>query len=218
MKVQQFDYSATLDTALLWHYNKARRLESLVLLKQLWYDINQKQFWENWYRDVFNLLTANDFGLSVWALILGVPIFITIPGHDGQPAWGFDEFHRNFNRGNFANASGTTTGLTTEEKRIVLRLRYVKLTSRCAIPYTNYMLDKIFTDFGKVYILDNLDMTITAIFEFYPSFRLRQAIKDYDLIPRGAGVGINYIIDEGNSFGFDEFHKNFNRGNFAPEF
>jgi hypothetical protein len=216
--IQQFDYSTDLSQALLWHYNKAHSLETLVLLKQLWYDVNQAGFWIDWYTDVFNLDTANDFGLNVWALILGVPMFVNIPAHTGTPSWGFGGFHHNFNRGNFDNTNGSTSGLKTEEKRIVLKLRYNKITSRCDIVRTNFVLNQIFKSFGNVYILDNLDMSITAVFGYIPSVNLRRAIRDYDLIPRADGVLLKYTIDVGYSWGFGPFHQNFNRGNFIPTF
>ncbi|WP_231668322.1 DUF2612 domain-containing protein [Ralstonia solanacearum] len=47
-------------------------------------------FWENWIRDVFDLRTANDFGLSVWSEILGVPLAVTVdPTKPGTPVFGF---------------------------------------------------------------------------------------------------------------------------------
>lgn len=217
--IQTFDYTTNLAQALLWEYNKATRLEKLVLQKQLWYDVNQEQFWSNWYRDVFNLLTANQFGLAVWSVILGLPLFIvTPPDTQFKIPWGFGSAHRNFNRGNFSNRTGSTNGLTVTEQRILLRLRYFKLTSRGDITTTNEQLYSIFKDLGPVYILDGLDMTITVVFGYVPRRRFRQMIKDYDLIPRQDGVGIKYIIRAYPVWGFGSAHRNFNRGNFNPVF
>jgi hypothetical protein len=216
IRVQQFDYSAQIDPALLWHYNKAKRLESLVLQKQLWYDINQKLFWEDWYRDVFNLLTANDFGLAVWAIILGLPIFLTIHAEDDGPVFGFGPDDDNFDNGPFGHKTGVTSKLTREEIRIILRLRYCQLTSRGDIPTTNRQLNMIFGNHNRVYVLDGLDMSITCVFLFFPSTRLLRAIRDFDLIPRSDGVLINYVLDTGDIFGFGPDNVNFDNGIFSP--
>ena len=114
----------------IWQYNDAERLQELLRLKQQWYDKNQRDFWENWYRDVFDLRTANDFGLTVWSRILDVPITVETTESPGDyHAWGFsdevgisDSPISNFNQGNFATPGDELAGLTTEQKRIILRL------------------------------------------------------------------------------------------------
>ena len=64
-KIQDFTFSANLLESLLWQYNEAETLQSILQQKQDWYDLNFSQFWDDWYNDVFNLQTANNFGLSV---------------------------------------------------------------------------------------------------------------------------------------------------------
>lgn len=214
-KIQQFDFSTPLSQALLWNENKAEMLEKLVLAKQAWYDIYQEGFWLDWYRDVFNLQTANDFGCAVWAIILGLPIFLNIPSSSG-PAFGFGSENKNFNHAPFGNRTGSTSRLTLEQKRIILRLRYYQLTSRGDITTTNQALNDIFGSVDPVYVLDGLDMSITCVFRFYPDHALLRAIKDYDLIPRNNGVRINYIIEDGFIFGFGPNNRNFNNGTFEP--
>ena len=78
--IQLFDFSVDLLRAILWQYNDATRLQSLLQQKQDWYNEQQTEFWSSWYRDVFNLDTANDFGLAVWSIILEVPLTIGVPG------------------------------------------------------------------------------------------------------------------------------------------
>lgn len=71
---QEFDFSINLLEALIWQYNNAPRLESLLRQKQTWYDVNNRDFWQDWLRDVFDLRTANTFGLRVWSIILGLSL------------------------------------------------------------------------------------------------------------------------------------------------
>lgn len=199
--------------AILWQYNDAARLQSILQQKQDWYNKEYSEFWQDWYSDVFNLQTANDFGLTVWAIILGLPLTITSGDEPSSNLWGFGEFNRNFNRGNFA-PSTTGISLTTEERRIVLKLRYFQLITRCAIPEINQFLAYAFKDMGKVYVLDGLDMTMTYVFTFAPPARLLYVLQTYDVLPRPAGVGINYTVLVRDTFGFEEHHLNFNRGTF----
>ena len=63
--IQQIDYTVNVLRPLLWQYNQADNLRGLLELKQVFYDREQRDFWQNWYRDVFDLRTANDFGLTV---------------------------------------------------------------------------------------------------------------------------------------------------------
>jgi hypothetical protein len=70
---QSFDFSVNLLQALIWRYNKVERLLALLQSKQDWFDTNQEGFWSDWFNNVFNLDTANEFGCNVWAIILGIP-------------------------------------------------------------------------------------------------------------------------------------------------
>jgi hypothetical protein len=213
MQIQQFDYSVNLLQAILWQYNTAERLQSLLESKNSWYENNQNEFWQNWYDDVFNLQTANDFGLTVWAIILGLPLTITSVDPPNKDYWGFGAFRFNFTRGNFA-ASSSGIRLKTEQKRLVLKLRYFQLVTRGAIPEINEFLAFAFKDFGKVYALDGYDMTMNYVFTFAPPNSLLFVLREFDVLPRPAGVGVNYIITTLPAWGFGPYRKNFNRGNF----
>ena len=128
---QELDYSVDLLKAILWQYNDASRLQSILQSKQDWYDENQRDFWENWYNDVFNLQTANEFGLSVWAIILDIPIIVQVEPPDPDfIRWGFGGYHLNYDNSNFAPASGGVQALTVEQARTVLRMRYFQITPR----------------------------------------------------------------------------------------
>ena len=154
--IQEFDFSVNLLRASLWQYNDATRLQSILQQKSDWYGTNQEEFWFDWYRDVFNLLTANDFGLSVWGIILGIALSVGLPGTGARPVWGFGIHNQNFHKYNFGRDSSGVAGLTTEQKRLVLRLRYYQLVTDASVPNVNFILNQIF-GLGKV--LDPLERT-----------------------------------------------------------
>jgi len=210
---QTLDLSVDLLRALLWQYNDATKLQGLLQAKQAWYDANQTGFWSDWVRDVFDLRTANDFGLSVWAILLDIPLVVTTPPQAAKPLWGFGSNHVGFTRGNFAAISGS--GLTTEQRRLVLRLRYFQLTTRATVSEVNAFMAELFKDFGPVYVSDGLNMTARYVFGFPLGAQLEQVLSEYDLLPRPAGVAVDYIVTvDAAGWGFGRYHETFNNGNF----
>lgn len=194
--IADFDSSVDLVRALLWQHDNATALRSLIESKQDWYNINQSTFWANWYRDVFNIDTANDFGLAVWGRILNVGLGLQVDSTIGIPHFGFGVYHRNFNNGNFARATSGEQALSTDQKRLIIRLRYYQLISRGTVVEINEAMARIFGDLGQVFVRDPLDMSkITYVFKFEPSSRVRLILDRMNLLPRPSGIGSEYVIE-----------------------
>lgn len=194
MKRQLFDFSVDVLQALLWRYNRADALQSLVQSKQDWYDANQTDFWTAWVRDVFDLRTANQFGLAVWALILGIPLSVILdPDFSTKVVWGFAPYGGNYDRSNYGSLSQVVIPLTLDQQRLVLQLRYLQLISRGTVPQINAALARLFGAFGPAYVIDNLDMSITYRFVFVMPSALQFVLSNFDLLPRPAGVAVNIV-------------------------
>lgn len=215
MKIQAFDFSVNLLRAMLWQYNDAARLEALVRQKQEWFDAENQGFWEDWQRDVFDLRTANAFGLSVWAIILDMPLTIesgNTPGEE-RVIFGFASDDENFDNGNFE--PWVALPLTVEQSRLILRLRYYQLVTRGTVPEVNQFLQALFSDLGSAYVADGLNMTARYVFGFPLSPDLQQVFSLFDLLPRPAGVFVDYVvIPDAVTWGFGRYHLNFDNGNF----
>jgi hypothetical protein len=69
-------YNTDLTRALKWMHNNAPNLQALINQKANWYQRYNTQFWTNWQENVFDIRTANAFGLVVWCIILGLPLDI----------------------------------------------------------------------------------------------------------------------------------------------
>jgi hypothetical protein len=215
-RVQPFDFFTDLSLALLWQYDKAVRLQSLVASKQAWYDAQHSGFWSDWIRDVFDLRTANDFGLTVWAQILNLPLLALAPASGDREVFGFGEFNLNFENGNFGRDVDAALSLSTEQRRLALRLRYFQLVTRGTVPEVNAFLDVLFGDEGSVYVLDSLDMeTATYVFTFLPDPSVTFVLEQFDLLPRPAGVGVRILINPADRFGFDPYYLNFENSNYG---
>lgn len=211
-KIQAFNFSVDLLRALLWQYNDAVNLQSILRQKSEWYSRNHTEFWNRWIADVFNLRTANDFGLAVWAIILDMPLTVGIPGSGARPVFGFGQYNQNFTNGNFGRDSAGVAGLTTEQRRVVLLLRYYQLITDGTVPHVNSILKDVF---GQGYVLDHLDMTCSYIFPQSLSSTMIQVLENFDLLPRPAGVEVNILINPDEVFGFAPIYLNFENGQFG---
>jgi hypothetical protein len=194
MKIQEFDYSVDLLQAILWQYNDATNLLSLLSKKQSWYNTFQTEFWVNWYNTVFNLATTTPtfFGMAVWSIILQLPLFVPFETEPtDKPLWGFNAYdptfpdlentYKNFGLGNFST-QGQNFPLTIGEQQFLLRLRYFQLSTLgniAGIPtsttseITTYSINTFLTYLcatsnigftGQMYVIDYLDMTIAYVF------------------------------------------------------
>lgn len=225
MNIQKFDYSVDLLQTILWQYNESTNLLSLLNQKQAWYNTNQSQFWTDWYNNVFNLITANAFGLSVWSYILNVPLYLNNPPEPSdKPVWGFNQYnpsfptlentYLNFGNSNFS-AKNQVIALTLEEQRFLLRLRYFQLSNRGDVTDVNKFLNYLVTTsnigyVGTIYMLDGLNMSITYVLtgtNFPPN--LLQVITTLDIFPRPAGVGVKIHINYAKEFGFNAFNPSY---------
>lgn len=215
--IQTFNFSVNLLQALLWQYDNAMRIRSLLQQKQDWYDSEQSGFWENWISGVFALETADVFGLSVWSIILQVPIIVSLnPSPTSQPTWGFGSFNQNYTNGNFLFQNGGAQVLSPEQARLVLQLRYFQLQSSGTIPEINRFLKFIFgSKYGRAYVKDDTaPMSIIYVFAFVPPSQLQFVLENFDILPRPAGVSVTYETLVPAPWGFDTPHETFDNGNF----
>lgn len=217
--IQPFDPSADLEQALLWQYEAATALRAIVAGKQAWFDEAQTAFWLEWFANVYDLRTADDFGLSVWAYILDLPLLAYAPASGDRPVFGFGVFNLNFyGDSNFGRDNDAALELSTAQRRLALRLRYYQLTTRGAVSEVNEFLAYLFGDDGLVYVLDGLDMTCTYVFTFPPNAALLYVLQNFDLLPRPAGVRVNILISPAERFGFAPYYLNYENSNYAGSF
>lgn len=213
--IQQFDFSVDLLRAILWQYNDAVNLQTLLEEKDAWYAENQQGFWENWFTDVFDLATANDFGLNVWSIILGQPIYINNGPQPQDGIFGLGPYNQNLTNGNFGSQNGYTYQFSTPIARVLLQLRYFQLTSAGTVPEINRMLKYIFgQNYGEAFIIDELDMTGRYLFNFTIPSEMLLMFNSFDILPRPAGVKIIIQQESVVAFGLGPYNGNLENSNF----
>lgn len=214
MKQQAFDFSVNLMRSILWQYESAPKAIALSRADQDFINQNHSEFWGNWITDVFDLTTANAFGLAVWARILDLPITIT-EARNVEDVWGFGVHNKNFENGGFGVAEDTDLMLDVESARQLLRLRWVQLTMRPTVPNINRALEDIFGP-GVVEVIDEYGMLYaTYFFQQTPDYKLRRLLERTNVLPRPSTVGVQWVVQVRPSFGFGEHHLNFNNGSFG---
>ena len=210
---ESLDLNVNLLRSILWQYENADKLKTLVLGQQEWINENHTDFWNGWIRDVFNLKTANAFGLSVWARILNVSLTIERE-QNIDDVFGFGIEHENFNNGGFGVAAGAIDNVSVEQARKMLLARYFTLIYAPTVPNINMILEVLFGE-GAVYVVDSLDMRSTYTFDGAPDYRTRDLLKSVDFLPRPAAVGVDFTILPDDAFSFGEHHLNFENGGFT---
>jgi hypothetical protein len=215
--IQSFDFSVNLLQAILWEYNNSTNLVGLLSLKAAWYDTNQTEFWQDWSTNVFNLETADQFGLIVWSIILGFPVYIN-SGAPSGPFFGFNgSGNVNFDNGILAAPNGSSTTYSLETQRVALRLRAYQIASSGTVPEINRALADIFSSYGTAYLIDYHDMTQSYYFNFKVPADMAQLFNNTDILPRPAGVGSTWIDSSQTYFGFNgSGGVNFDNGILAP--
>lgn len=213
-----------IDKAIDWQRSNASKFISLIQQKADWYDSTFNTFVEDWFRDVFDLNTANDFGLAVWSLILDVPLYgVTKKSPHGFDSFGFNgDKVKNFDKGGFNLHTDSAYKLTTEQKRIALKLKAYSISMSGSSVEINERLTNIFGGV-KLWCIDNLDMTLTYKTADKQIYIFSKTLLANYLLPRPAGVEIRkveYVDPE--RFGFKYESKlngqnNFDRGNFLNE-
>lgn len=172
-------YNPNILQALKWQHNKAPNITALIQQKSDWYGQFHTKFWSDWQRDVFDLRTANTFGILIWCIILGVPSQLF--GLFGNVrSWAYGASRQNYLYsgatpapagsntvgGNFAGG-GRTTVLNPDEARWALQLRYAALVSNGRLAFVNFMLNWIFNggepwDYASGKYLYVADSTVAA--------------------------------------------------------
>ena len=201
-------------SALDWQRSAADVAKKFIENEQTWLDVNHCGFWDNWQKDVFTLSTANDFGLSVWSIILDEDISGYL---EDYPSWGFQEDDENFFDGSFdtEDSDPYTYEFTTEQKRILLQLKAFKVLAMSGpVIQTNTAMANIFGT-GVIIALDNFDMSYVYLLLNSAISNFIIEINNRDLLPRPIGIEISEVrIVTKSTFGFAEFDENFNDGNF----
>ncbi len=147
----------------------------------------------SFYNSIWNILTANTYGLDVWGRIIGVNRNIQVPetftffsfsGTPGAAPFGAHAFFSG------AGGSGAQITLTDVAYRKLLLLKAAANYSNCSVKDLNALIYGLYGSEGKCSVLDGYNMTVVYDFQFSLSTTDYAVLTGSGVLPRPAGVAL----------------------------
>ncbi len=178
-------------TTVLSQYGNSATILALIDAINQWFD--PMNLIDDWYDKLWNVATAQGYGLDVWGRIVGVQRVLNVAvgkywGYAEATTLSADPYGQSpFYRGepltdNFA--------LSDEAFRLLIMAKAAANITDGSIPSINAILMALFPGRGNAWIADGLDMTMTYTFAFNPPLtEVEQAIvQQSGVLPRSTGV------------------------------
>jgi hypothetical protein len=179
-------------------YNQAPTIQTLLYAVNQWLDPTANL--DAFYDLVWNVDTAQGYGLDVWGRIVAVDRVLKIQVDD--PWFGFEEATAlsawPFNQGIFFNNEPLTGNfaLSDDGYRVLILAKAAFNIIDGSIPATNQLLINLFGSLGKTYIADNRNMSLSYVFEFLPPRVVAAIISQSGVLPRPTGVNVTYSFGQ----------------------
>ena len=168
------------------------------------------------YEKIFDIYTAEGWGLDNWGRILALGRLIDL---EPEECFGFefsllDPFDQNVF---FQAGPPRAVRLGDESYRRLLLYKAAANIAASDLGTLNRLLNAVFADTPGMYILETGPMTIRYVFEFYLSAMDRAMLRLTFVPPRPAGVGYDFLeVDPASVFGFNGSElQPFDQGNFT---
>jgi len=141
---------------------------------------------DDFYELLWNIDTAQGFGLDVWGRILGVNRVLQVP-LGAYLGFESDAQAQPFGFGIFYSGSRATNNvaLTDQAYRTLLLAKAALNITNASIPATNAILLSVF---GDGYVRDNLDMTLTYAFSETLTPLQTAIVYQSGVLPKPCGV------------------------------
>jgi hypothetical protein len=169
--------------------------------------IDPRADFDAFYETVWNVQTAQGFGLDIWGRIVGVSRHIHYPS--GELNWlGFKEgtgqpFGQQPFRHDYVGLENIFT-LADNAYRTLILVKAMANISACTAPSINQMLQNLFAGRGRCYALDLGEMEMSYVFEFDLQPYELVIMTNSGVFPHPAAVLINVInVRTQATFGFE---------------
>jgi hypothetical protein len=161
----------------LWQYDNAVNLKGILDNNDNFVTVNVSNFWSDFFTNVFNIKTANTFGLEIWGEILGV----------ARPSY---------------VSNGETIVFNDDMYRKLLLGRMLKFNSNGSVKDINDYLQFIFND-KLVFAVDNYNMSMKVLLYYNASDEDLAIINSAGFLPLPVGVKVTYsVVPPEETFGF----------------
>lgn len=159
-------------------------------------------FLDNFYDLIWNIETADTYGLDVWGKIVVVSRLLKVT--PSEKYFGFEEAlstppeigdPQPFDQAPFytGEQATNTVSLSNDVYRKLIMLKAMANITDCTIPSMNKMLMYMFGDSGKAYVRNDGGMVMSYVFEFELSPSELAIVQSSGALPSPAGVTANIV-------------------------
>jgi len=165
---------------------------TLVQLLTGWNDnLDGAALLDSFYDLVWNVNTAQGWGLDVWGRIVGVGRVLQL---QASKYWGFEEATDvsadPFGQSPFYSGQVTTDNFILDDPGFRTLILAKALANICngSVPGINAVLLQLFPGRGNCYVVDNMDMTMVYYFDFALTPVEQAIVVQSGVLPRPAGI------------------------------
>ncbi|AKE09223.1 DUF2612 domain-containing protein [Serratia liquefaciens] len=162
--------------------------------------MDTEKFLDDFYDVIWNIETADTYGLDVWGKIVVVSRLLTVT--PSEKFFGYGEATNTtpviddpqpFDQAPFytGEQQTSTISLTNDAYRKLIMLKAMANITDCTIPNMNKMLMYMFGSSGKAYVRNDGGMVMTYVFEFELSTVELAIVQSSGALPSPAGVTVN---------------------------
>lgn len=154
--------------------------------------VNMGAFFDN----MWNIDTAQGYGLDVWGRIVGVVRTLEVSG--SNILFGFEEAlpgSEPFGQGTFYTGSGLTNNFNLSDSafRTLIFAKALSNISDGSIKSINQLLINLFPNRGNCFVADGLNMTMTYTFDFALTAVELAIIGQSGVLPKPVGVSASIV-------------------------
>ena len=182
--------SFDLDKTIISQYTNSPRV---IALARVFFDgLNAAGLIDSFFEKVWNVETAQGWGLDFWGKIVGVSRVLKVPL--GTPYLGFAQSAdaHTFADGPFYAGAALTDNyaLSDDAFRILIYAKALSNISDGGMASINKILLSLFPNRGNCHVQDNGDMTMSYVFDFTLTPVEQAIIGQSGILPRPAGISI----------------------------
>lgn len=181
-------------STIISQYANSTRLTTLI--ENFASNLDQTIDMEMFFDMIWNINTAQGYGLDVWGKIVGISRILRLVGDINY--FGFEEAGlgaETFGFGSFYVGDPTTSNFSLADpsyKTLIFAKAAANITDG-STKSINSILRSLFPNRGNAYVIDNLDMTMDYKFEFVLTAVERAIVEQSGVLPKPVGVRANVI-------------------------
>jgi hypothetical protein len=200
------------ETTIISQYANSPSLDQMIANVNEYIDprVNMQQF----YDFVWNVDTAQGFGLDIWGKIVGVDRLLRIPSNTQTFGFNNSDFPPDwapFNQGTFYTgvSNGQGFNLPDDAYRTLILVKALSNIVATTAASLNQLLRNLFPitpdrPENRCFVIDNNDMSMTFYFEFDITVTEYAILTQSGVLPHPAGVRYNVVVAPAGIFGFQE--------------